>query len=85
MKGLCESTKGVWSGDVDLNNGELQKLYRDHLARLEFIDAIGVNGRAERGVLNQTWKKCCTTWLKTWNFAEMVSYIYILSKHSLYP
>lgn len=51
MKGLCESTKGVWSGDVDLNNGELQKLYRDHLARLEFIDAIGVNGRAERGVL----------------------------------
>ena len=51
MKGLCESTKGVWSGDVDLNDGELQKLYRDHLDRLEFIDAVGVKDRAERGVV----------------------------------
>ena len=42
---LCESAKGVWSGDVDLNDGSLQQLYRDHQARLEFISAIGVNSR----------------------------------------
>ena len=44
--GLCESAKGVWSGDVDLNDGSLQQLYRDHQARLEFINAIGVESRA---------------------------------------
>ena len=46
MSGLCESAKGVWSGDVDLNDGSLQQLYRDHQTRLEFINAIGVKGRA---------------------------------------
>lgn len=53
VKGLCESTKGVWSRDVDLSDGRLQKLYRDHLHvnQLEFINGVGVNDRAGRDVV----------------------------------
>ena len=29
VKGLCESTKGEWSGYVDLNDSQLQLLYQE--------------------------------------------------------
>ncbi len=48
MKGLFESTKGVWSGDVDLNDGHLQQLYRQYESRCKFIEGVGVNEGAER-------------------------------------
>lgn len=51
VKGLFESTKGVWSGDVDLNNGCLQHLYRDFQLRIKFIEGIGIGEKAERSVL----------------------------------
>ena len=38
VNGLAESMRGAWSGDVDLNDGELQqqhKAYQDRLARIE--------------------------------------------------
>lgn len=45
LKGLCESTKGQWSGDVDLNNGQLQLLYKQLQDRLQWIKLIGLNER----------------------------------------
>lgn len=35
----------VWSGDVDLNDGELQKAYQHYRAQLELISGIGLKGR----------------------------------------
>lgn len=37
VSGLAESMRGVWSGDVDLNDGNLHqqyKLYQDRLSRI---------------------------------------------------
>ena len=45
LKGLCESTKGQWSGDVDLNNGQLQLLYKQLQDQLQWIKLIGLNER----------------------------------------
>ena len=50
-KGLCESTRGVWSGDVRLDDGRLQQLYRDYQDKLDFIKAVGVDSRAPLQVL----------------------------------
>ena len=37
LKGLKESVKLKWSGDVDLNDGQLQKQYEEYLNRLESV------------------------------------------------
>ena len=47
VKGLFESTKGEWSGDVDLNSGQVQKLYRDLVSRLDFIQKMGLGSSVE--------------------------------------
>ena len=48
VKGLCESTKGEWSGDVDLNDGQLQLLQQQlH----EWIKGIGMKERSAREVI----------------------------------
>ena len=41
LSGLSESTRGIWSGDVDLNDGKLQDQYRKYSDRLSFIKKIG--------------------------------------------
>ena len=51
MKGLCESTRGVWSGDIDLNDGELDKLFQSMQKRLAFIQSLGLKERREVNVL----------------------------------
>ena len=38
----------VWSSDVDLNDGELQKVYQQYRKQLEFISGIGLNTRRTR-------------------------------------
>ena len=35
VKGLGESMKGDWSGDVDLNDGKLDLLYQEYRRRLD--------------------------------------------------
>ena len=40
VPGLCESVKGMWSGDVDLNDGILQKSYKAYIKRLEEINEM---------------------------------------------
>ena len=34
ISGLAESTRGIWSGDVDVNDGALEKQYREYNNRL---------------------------------------------------
>lgn len=41
--GISESTKGIWSGDVDLNDGVLQAKYKEYVDRLSFIKSIGLS------------------------------------------
>lgn len=43
-KGLMESTKLQWSGDVDLNDGSLQKQYKAYRERLAFAAKLGLDG-----------------------------------------
>lgn len=42
LSGLGESVKGEWSGDVDLNDGSTQQLYRNYRKQLDFLDSISV-------------------------------------------
>ena len=36
-----------WTGDVDLNDGKLQKQYKAYLERLDFVKQIQVGERSE--------------------------------------
>ena len=47
IKGLGESTRGVWCGDVDLNDGKLNALQSLFSERLKFVKAIGLGTRKE--------------------------------------
>ena len=40
VAGLGESLRLLWSGDVDLNDGELSKQYQQYRSRLAFIGAL---------------------------------------------
>ena len=42
VKGLKESVKLKWSGDVDLNDGELQEQYNIYIGRLESVKKAGL-------------------------------------------
>ena len=43
VKGLKESAKQQWSGDIDLNDGSLQKKYESYIKRLEMAEVVGKN------------------------------------------
>jgi len=40
VSGLGESVNGVWSGDVDLNDGKLQELYQEYKGQQELINSL---------------------------------------------
>lgn len=42
VKGLKESVNLKWSGDVDINDGQLQKQYEEYVSRLESIKKAGL-------------------------------------------
>ena len=46
-KGLKESARGQWSGDVDHNDGSLQKQFESYKSRLDIAATIGLNGGKE--------------------------------------
>lgn len=48
VKGLGESMRGQWSGDVDMNDGHLVGLYQEYKHRLKKATDIGLG---ERGTL----------------------------------
>lgn len=41
--GLCESVRLKWSGDIDLNDGQLQEQYSRYQQRLQITSKIGVS------------------------------------------
>ena len=45
VSGISESVRLEWSGDVDLNDGEIQRMREAYLNRLEFIENIGIEHR----------------------------------------
>lgn len=50
-KGLKESARLQWSGDVDLNDGSLQKQYQNYRTRLEIAAKVGLN-EGKQGALS---------------------------------
>ena len=57
VPGICESVTLKWSGDIDLNTGELQASYKEYRARLRFIAEIGLKTRQERCIVMEDLKK----------------------------
>ena len=52
-KGLKESVKLKWSGDVDLNDGKLQEQYEQYKKRLELAEKAGVERDRVENDLNE--------------------------------
>ena len=46
LPGLGESMRMEWSGDVDLNDGSLQRQYDAYIQRLDFINGLGLRERS---------------------------------------
>ncbi len=42
VRGLGESMRGEWSGDIDLNDGSLKSMNNEHQKLLKFIDDKGI-------------------------------------------
>jgi len=40
ISGLSESAKGIWTGDVDLNDGALEKQYIEYKTKLVTIENL---------------------------------------------
>lgn len=51
LAGLAESIKGVWSGDVDLAAGDLQRQYDEYQSQLKVIAKLSLTSR--EGVLHE--------------------------------
>lgn len=45
---MGESVKGLWTGDVDLNDGKLPLLYETYTDRKESIKALGLPNPSDR-------------------------------------
>ena len=56
VKGLFESTKGIWSGDVDLSDRALQQKIREICDRLSFVKGLGFSSRRSITVLKDDLK-----------------------------
>lgn len=46
VKGIWESTRGVWSGDVDLNDGKLKSFQQKYQQQIEWCNGIGLMARS---------------------------------------
>lgn len=53
VKGLGESVRLEWSGDVDLNDGKVLALYKQYRECLDFISKIGLKERRAMTTLQQ--------------------------------
>ena len=50
IPGLCESMQLKWSGDVDLNNGNVERDYQQYKSRLQMVSTLGLGVRRARPV-----------------------------------
>ena len=51
VKDVWESIKGEWSGDIDLNDGQLECLHQQYKEQLQWTEGIGLK---ERGSADST-------------------------------
>jgi hypothetical protein len=58
VEGLGESINLDWCGDVDMNDGELQAMYKIYRERLDFISVLGMNDRRDTTVVVQDLDVC---------------------------
>ena len=57
VPGVCESVDLKWSGDIDLNTGELQVAYQAYRSRLTLISEIGLKTRQARSIVVEDLRK----------------------------
>ena len=50
IPGLCESMQLKWSGDVDLNDGNIERDYQQYKSRLQMVSTLGLGVRRARPV-----------------------------------
>lgn len=53
LQGLCESVHGVWSGDVDLNDGILEKEYAAYKQRTLDVSKLGLQNSVRNGLMKE--------------------------------
>ena len=56
VKGLWESVSGEWSGDIDLNDGKLNQLYKEFQDRLAWMKCIGISDVTSEQIKEQLTK-----------------------------
>ena len=56
VKGLWESVSGEWSGDVDLDDGKLNQLYKEFNDRLAWVKFIGIGNISPEHIKEQLTK-----------------------------
>ena len=60
LPGLGESVRGIWSGDVDHNNGDLQRQYTAYQQRLQSIAEIQMATSSNHSELLEKLKVVCS-------------------------
>jgi len=51
VSGLKESVTHQWSGDVDFNDGQVQKAHEKYSQHLQFIQGLGLGARRSRSAI----------------------------------
>ena len=71
-----------WSGDIDLNTGELQASYKEYRVRLRLIAEIGLKIRQERCIIMEDLKKVCQQLVDEKDFAIQGMVKVVLTMHT---
>ena len=58
VSGLGESVRLEWSGDVDLDTGELQQMYTSYRELLDFVDMIGIGDNGQQSTIVAHLQRC---------------------------
>ena len=58
VTGLRESVRLEWSGDVDLDTGELQQTYTSYRELLGFVDMIGIGDNGQHSTIVSHLQRC---------------------------
>ncbi len=73
VSGLAESTRGIWSGDVDLNDGDVERQYKKYQDRLLVIQNLQLKMQQTAKDYAFRWTILSTSQKRTWNSCIPVS------------
>ena len=82
LPGLGESVRGIWSGDVDHNNGDLQRQYTAYQERLKSIAGIQMAHSSDHIELLEKLKVTCSKLSDDLNFLHSGK-LYCYPNHSI--